>query len=390
MYIVKLEYKIDQFGAQSISLSIDDIPHFLKDMKGLIKLKKKKSLFEETNELFDYAYRILMDDLILDEGNSKFGWGHSYLKFVKDIYIGRILDAGMDPASLTYTAWILDGLQNLYSFVEAKNLKEIKENIESVFNNIIVSYLEPRFVKDQKTESTSPIAGNIFETLTGPISAVTLRHTASIIRCYYHLGTHYDRIYRGFRVLDENIDNILKDRTLTIVEILWSFFNIPSNDIITKYGFHKSDIALTIKKLELALLEKFQWDKGCWSADKESKNRTNIYMNLLVLSELKELQNSSDSEIKNMFQKGFEFLRNNLIDISSGSRGLPFYPGNEPQIGATAVLLDVMKKNRSFENEKEKKALVSSCINFILSEKENQNYLNDTYAYQFASIFKLI
>ena len=83
---MKVEYKFDQLGTQSVSLSIEDIPNFLKEIKDLFQITKKKNLFDELQDLSDYAYKIVMKDLILDEGNSKYGWGHSYLKLVKDIY----------------------------------------------------------------------------------------------------------------------------------------------------------------------------------------------------------------------------------------------------------------------------------------------------------------
>ena len=131
-----------------------------------------------------------------------------------------------------------------------------------------------------------------------------------------------------------------------------------------------------------ALLDKYDSGKRCW-VDGEGDHRLWLFRLVYGLKCTTGLSRSPDADVRRMFADGVEQAIDSLRFLEPTVCGMPFFYGEEPDVGMTASFLYVLGQTRLDGSHNE---LIKPCAQFIRKYYGDDRYLKRSFSWTLSTI----
>ncbi len=312
------------------------------------------------------------------KSDAKGGWGHTYRENFLPLLYPNTIPEGISstPDSITFTAWVLEGLACLvrplgtrisdFPWVESL-LREAK------------GYLDLHY--DAQTGGSGPV---IRGTAGDLLKHVNIRHTAAAVKAAFFVPACLEQAMGGVRYLIRKSKeiNLSGEKTGTLAEMYWVLEKVSADNVLLNgiggYNFIRPIRAAVVA----ALMEKFDYAQCRW-LDGEGDEAAWLLRIVQTLRCVTSLSFSPDSDTRRMFMKGVDKVIDNLYYLEPDICGLPFFHGEEPDIGMTAMFLYALGKA---DLDKAYKELIKPCAKFLRKYYRDERYLRNTNSWTLSTI----
>ncbi len=157
-------------------------------------------------------------------------------------------------------------------------------------------------------------------------------------------------------------------------------------DIIkAQIGISDQQLNSIIGEAEFVLLRHFDSNECLWDTKNKELRELRIWNALWILKFGFALGYSSDSSIFSMYERAIDKLLSMLICLDDKSEAIPMKYGAPPDVGATSLLLEIMRFSPLKENRKYLKH-IKKMASFLIKHGFNEKYLKYSFSWSRANV----
>jgi hypothetical protein len=330
----------------------------------------------------DWCINLLLKDQFT-EGDATGAWSRRYPDYLKFLYGQHEIPGDISVRdTISYSAWIANALQ--YYARAALDQKKARLIFTKLY--LLRDYLRRHYHKEVGGFglATRPKSR-------GPVGIeVDLRHTcwAMLTLWQFESGDALtDEMLRraGAHVRSQlqRLDQA-RERAITYAVL---------HRLLTAKGL--SEIVLlsetsrraVLKRIESILVERFDRVHGSWDLEFDPVERCGIDNALFFLYTVTPESCIDPDCTQTLKLAATHLLEANLITLDDRTSAIPFYEGGEPDIGATVLLLYILKRNQVVFSESDD--ILHQLAGFIKNEENHSKYAEFAYPWHLAAALYL-
>ncbi len=356
----------------------------------LIDWIRKRSSSEKHPFSPDAIQRLLnhsLKEIVADRhenGSARGGWGRAYQsRYFTDLF-GRTVpsDSRPHPHSISFTLWVLEGLLELFD--KATSVESEQAISDTQMIDDISAYYRRHF--DKKTGGVGPLWVG---TDTSEEVAPNVRHASAGFVAFTKLPGFLKEMEATARYIIDSLesgDALEKGRALSLSGILRALYLIRTDKTIYR-GLSSNDLRIDklIARAEMELLSRFDNRSGIWDIREPGSESARIWYTIWILRSLPEMQYSANGAIKELYISAINrIVTRDLVEHGQGL-GLPYLPNTGPDIGMTATLLKVLRRDKTLESSV-RDDLVMSLLKFLVECHQDPVVGRYSYSWTWAMI----
>lgn len=332
------------------------------------------------DDLISWCNEVILNDQFTT-GDARGAWSKKYPRYLDFVYGGTLpSDIGIRD-TISYSAWIAIALRH-YLTILADNEKANRISKKLV---LLQDYLRRHYQESggfgltKRPKSRTPSGID-----------VDLRHTCWAMITLWELGTH-DQVTN--RMLQESGRYVLSEmdklnrkpeRAITYAVL----HRLLSTERLCQTVIASDEVrSRELKNIEGIVIDKLDRITGTWDFEHDPLRRATIDNALIVLYAMP-ANSCIDSDCSKALSLAIaRICELKLIETGVGAFGLPFYEGGEADIGASLLLLYILKRDQ--KTLRELKGYVEPLRNFV-SNPANRDELKLFAPWYLAAAFHLI
>ncbi len=366
---------------KKITLSVSPMPPFIainidipidKIAKGYLKLTTKQ--YDVASTLSWCLEKILKDQWTEKNTDALGAWSIRYPEYLRFYYHPKPLPHDIAiKDTITFSAWIVRSLLIFLNFTDDIKLK--KAILPRIFyhKDYLLRHFDKRTggfgLTRMTTDGTKSYAVDIRHTAWALLSLIDINKIDNSIDNEIFIKTG---IYISNSLYNLELKN---ERALTLAVIHQVLTNSRAKVLVV---FNDLEAIQLQKKIENAIISKFNRYYSSWDLEIEDKNRIKIINALFILMSL-DVNSIVEKDLVIIINESLEYLISYLIKLNNNKLALPFFEGDDPDFGSTIQLFSILTKNNILSEKYAK--TIQGLANYIF-DIETLKY-NFKYAFPF-------
>ncbi len=341
----------------------------------------KSAALQIAPQLFASTLKAILEDQFTD-GNAAGAWSRQYSGYIRFFYDGSLpIDVAVRD-TISYSAWIATSLCNCRRHFSESDLTSAVAPRLTAFRD----YLHRHFDKES---GGFGLVGPARTRGPGHIQA-DLRHTAWAMLALRNLEANdqhsMEMLTRGAEYVRRALSagKATNERAITAAAVhkLLSTEELKNLVCPSERTRHAD-----LKRIEAKLVEDFDKEFVTWDSRFDRPDRASIDNALYVLYCIP-ANGCVDAQCsKILLQTLHHLIENALVDTGSGSAGLPFARGREPNVGTTAFVLSLLLRDRA--SIKPSRKLLGRLTRFLNTPETQTPAVEVGFPWQRAAILDL-